>query len=73
MIKSQEGTIGFSHLPPEIRESGAPATAHRPGRKPKLQPDVVADALRRAGGNKAQAARLLAVSRTTLYRYLDAQ
>lgn len=36
------------------------------------QPDRIADAIARAGGNKAQAARDLGVGRSTLYRKLEA-
>jgi transcriptional regulator with PAS, ATPase and Fis domain len=33
---------------------------------------LLEDALGRAGGNRAQAARLLGISRRTLYNWLDA-
>ena len=42
-----------------------------PVRRRKLTEEVVRDALRRAGGNKLEAARELGVSRATLYRFLD--
>jgi DNA-binding NtrC family response regulator len=39
-------------------------------RRQRLTPELLADALRRAGSNKARAARLLGVSRQTVYRKL---
>jgi PAS domain S-box-containing protein len=71
MIKCHGDTLDRHHLPPEVA-TGSVATAEtRPGRPPKLEVGRVADALGRAGGNRAKAARLLDVSRTTLYRFLD--
>ena len=49
----------------------APEPYQKAGRPPKLTLERVADALSRAGGNRAKAARLLVVSRTTLYRFLE--
>ncbi len=70
MIKCHGDELDVAHLPPEIRTAArAPALA-KPGRHPKLDAERVADVLRRAGGNRARAARLLDVSRTTLYRFL---
>jgi PAS domain S-box-containing protein len=68
------GVIDVDHLPEEVvavarRTPESPG----PGRKPKLDPGAVAEAMTRTGRNKAKAARLLGVSRTTLYRYLDAE
>jgi transposase len=42
-------------------------------REPKLQPIAVAEALKKAGGNKRQAAKILEVSRSTLYRFFARQ
>jgi len=72
MIKCHGDALDVSHLPPEIRGVRAAGGRARPGRRPKLDEARVADVLRRAGGNRAAAARLLDVSRTTLYRFLDA-
>jgi DNA-binding NtrC family response regulator len=40
------------------------------GRRPKLEPERVVQALSAAGGNKVKAARILGVGRATLYRFL---
>ena len=70
MIKCHGEKVEASDLPPEIFKSRAETTGSRPGRRPKLEDAAVANALQRAGRNRAQAARILGVSRTTLYRYL---
>ncbi|WP_353117307.1 sigma 54-interacting transcriptional regulator [Nitratidesulfovibrio sp.] len=73
--------LGGSALPvmPTGLASGAyggqVAEGHAPyggdaGRRLRLTPELLADALRRAGNNKARAARLLGVSRQTVYRKL---
>jgi len=72
MIKCHGDTLDAGHLPPEIIAASRGTAASRPGRRPILDENEVAGALRRTGGNRAQAARLLDVSRTTLYRFLDA-
>ncbi len=72
MIKCHGGTLDVLHLPPEIRAAPAPPSRPRPGRRPKLDQATVARVLSQAEGNRAEAARRLAVSRTTLYRFLDA-
>jgi PAS domain S-box-containing protein len=78
MIKCHSRQIMPEHLPPEIlgatgvggfggeqqREPG------KVGRKPKLSIRDVEFALRKAGGNKAKAARMLGVGRATLYNFL---
>jgi DNA-binding NtrC family response regulator len=71
MIKCHGDTIDLASLPAEVRPAAGPAGRAKPGRRPKLDLVSVAEALRRAGGNRAHAARLLDVSRTTLYRFID--
>jgi PAS domain S-box-containing protein len=72
MIKCHGETLDVQHLPPEISSRPWESAGARPGRPLKLATSSVADALSRAGGNRAEAARLLEVSRTTLYRFLEA-
>jgi len=55
-------------LPLEIREFESPAGSRGPGRK--LDLTTVAAVLKKTGGNKARAAKLLGVGRATLYRFL---
>ncbi|HON39382.1 MAG TPA: sigma 54-interacting transcriptional regulator [Deltaproteobacteria bacterium] len=60
--------IELADLPPEIREHAMPADDH--GKDAVLEKGRVMDALRQAGGNKAKAARILGISRQTIYRKL---
>ena len=70
LIKSKGQEIEPRHMPPEIGLSaGTPVARKR--RRRKLEAGPVADALREAGGNKVKAARLLGVSRATLYRFIS--
>ena len=63
------------HLAPDTRAAPAQeAPAPLPGhiqRRPVFSREDVLDALRRAGNNRTEAARLLGISRKTLYRRLD--
>jgi PAS domain S-box-containing protein len=76
LIKCRDRQIKAIHLPPEITESvvvptGIPKIKGKAGRHPKLSADAVGEALSRAGGNKAKAARILGVGRATLYNFLN--
>jgi PAS domain S-box-containing protein len=72
MIKCKDSNsfIGPEHLPPEILDSVNTIKGQKPGRPPKLNPEIVRDAIERCGGNKAKAAKLLGVSRTSIYRMI---
>jgi DNA-binding NtrC family response regulator len=78
LIKSKGSTIQREHLPPEISSAVMMSESHnlhtpgKAGRKPKLASDVVEKALRKSGGNKAKAARILGVGRATLYNFIGA-
>ncbi|RLB18599.1 MAG: sigma-54-dependent Fis family transcriptional regulator [Deltaproteobacteria bacterium] len=71
LLKARGGVIRLEHLPAELKEW----QESRPSRGPrrKLDRKAVLDALVRAGGNKAKAARMLGVGRATLYRFLSEQ
>lgn len=72
LIKCQGSIIEPAHLPPAFGWSPPkPSLAHR--YELKLNPADVAEALKRAEGNKQQAARILGVARSTLYRFLEKQ
>ncbi len=58
--------IGFEHLPPEL---GRPAEPVTQGLRAQAR-QTLAEVLRDCGGNRAEAARQLGISRSTLYRQL---
>ncbi|MCE9613150.1 MAG: sigma 54-interacting transcriptional regulator [Lentisphaerae bacterium] len=68
LVKCHDEEIQPEHLPPgrQLRRAD-----EKTGRRRKLTVDGVREALRRAGGNKLEAARELGVSRATLYRFLE--
>ena len=72
LVKCRGGVIEFEHLPATLKAALTPTRARalpRESRR-KLTAQAVAHALEEAGGNKKEAARLLRVSRATLYRFL---
>lgn len=76
IIKCKGPLVLVEHLPPEIQDvtiDNSQPVSGKPGRKPKLHSDDVSDALTKAGGNKAKAARFLGVGRATLYKFMDGQ
>jgi transcriptional regulator of acetoin/glycerol metabolism len=68
LVKSRGMTIRPQHLPLEL--DGWKKTLPSRGPSKKLGLNRVRDALDRAGGNRAKAARSLGVGRATLYRFL---
>lgn len=58
------------HLPQEIREMHLLAPAQPSGPR-SVDRHTLEDALKEAGGNKAKAARILGISRQTIYRKLE--
>ena len=71
LINSREDRIEARHLPPHLSFS---LSVHPPVKKRrKLSPADVSDALTQTGGNKQDAAKLLGVSRSTLYRFFNQQ
>jgi two-component system, NtrC family, response regulator HydG len=66
-------TITLEHLPAEIQDYSpqeVPAAAPRPKISSLEKPDIL-QALTQAGWNKAKAARLLGISRPTLYHLIN--
>lgn len=85
VIRAEGPAVAPGDLPPEIREAGG-RDEHGPARNASLptdgenppesaqaesEEDRVRAALKAAGGNRTEAAKLLDVSRATLYRRLD--
>jgi DNA-binding NtrC family response regulator len=62
----RQAEIGVAHLPRELRDSSTVAV-------PLLAEEAarIVDALEKAGGNKARAARRLGISRRTIYRKIE--
>ena len=73
LVKCKDEIIEPIHLPPflQLKQIINTATASKRTRKRKLDTKSVQDALAKANGMKVNAARLLGVSRATLYRFLE--
>ncbi len=69
VIKCKNNMIQMDHLPNEINEKKN--RFPRKGHSRKLDGDRVGTILKKTGGNKAKAAKLLGIGRATLYRYLN--
>ena len=65
-----EEIIRSEHLPPEITAMAQGEPSIRQNEQ-EFSGHRIIDALKKTGGNKAKAARLLGVSRATLYRWLE--
>ena len=68
-VKCRSGVLEPRHLPPEVTALQSPPRRTR-GPAPKLKQEQVVGALRQTSGDKAKAARLLGVDRSTLYRFI---
>ena len=71
LIKCRGDLIEPEHLPLEITGKDRSDSFGKVGRKAKLNRRTVQEVLHTTAGNKARAAKMLGVSRTTLYRYIE--
>lgn len=71
VVRSQGAELRPADLPPELTSPGARVSTRRPY-SVETETGRILDALRRAGGRRAEAARLLGISRATLYRRMKA-
>jgi sigma-54 dependent transcriptional regulator, acetoin dehydrogenase operon transcriptional activator AcoR len=69
IVKCKGRTVRPGHLPLEVQDAVRRVSHRGPSRK--LDESKVRDALKKTGGNKAKAAKLLGVGRATLYRFIN--
>jgi DNA-binding NtrC family response regulator len=68
-VLCREDVIGVAHLPPELRE---PVKSHDFDKKAdEADAEKIIVALEKSGWNKSRAARLLGISRRTIYRKME--
>lgn len=67
VLACRRGLVGLDDLPPELNAEGSPESL-----TPRNQLQQIEKALERTGGNRKEAARLLNISRATLYRRFTA-
>jgi PAS domain S-box-containing protein len=70
LIKCKGDVIKPQHLPPRRPPSRSSSSKTLAATQPRLDVNLVNDALARTRGNKMKAAQLLGVSRATLYRFI---
>jgi two-component system, NtrC family, response regulator HydG len=68
-VVCKKPTIDIPDLPPEFRDRQAAQAS--PLKSASAEKDLIVDALEKTGWNKAKAARLLGVSRQTIYRKVE--
>ncbi|MBA4388933.1 MAG: sigma-54-dependent Fis family transcriptional regulator [Verrucomicrobia bacterium] len=72
LVKCKTSMIRPEHLPPHAVASRPSEEAANPNRRKKLDAESLRLALNQANGNKVEAAKILGVSRATLYRFMEA-
>ena len=68
-VMCRDEILCFEHLPPELRDSSV-SLRHDAGEEENGAAKIIA-ALEKSGWNKSQAARLLGMSRRTIYRKME--
>ncbi|MBA3542769.1 MAG: sigma-54-dependent Fis family transcriptional regulator [Deltaproteobacteria bacterium] len=68
MVSAERATIRIADLPPELQHRASAAAIDREEIIPVDMRVAIDDALRRSGGNRTEAARLLGISRVTLWK-----
>jgi transcriptional regulator with PAS, ATPase and Fis domain len=73
-VLCRSGLIDLAHLPPQLRNEGAPARSGLPSglTLAAMEKLLLRDALRRSKGNRAAAARELGIDVSTLFRKIKA-
>lgn len=68
-VLCREDVVDVRHLPPELQDSALPDSGD--GHKSGDEAAEIVAALEKSGWNKSRAARLLGISRRTIYRKMD--